>query len=402
MFERFDEAARRALFFARFEASQCGRTAIESEHLLVGLVREGDGAVGRILHRYGVSTDDVRLQVGGRPAPEQTPTNVEMPFADEVRRVLTFAAEEADRLLHLDITREHLLLGLLRVETSAAARVLQAVGLRLADVRDQIVAMRSAPPHTPGTPAGTEVRPPFLAAFRRAVRDGRSVAAAEPGWEVSPSHLAPDEDPVVSMTPRLVTAEGFTLAELMAWAYRMEAIAVDATTMPHAERRYDVRLVLDRAESWPRIDGLLRDGLARHFAARVSRETRRMDTYVLTTTAGGEPAVAGDPPAGSGGFAVVSTTFAVVDGSSAEAERRGPNAIESFAASGLTIAQVCAALQELTGIPVVDATGRSGSVDVRVEGERDADGLVRRVAEQLGVDVSFEPRTVTMLIVRPA
>ena len=140
MFERYTERARRVLFFARYEASQLGSISIETEHLLLGLIREGKGLTSRIFQRSHLSLDSIRKDIEGRTVfREKVSTSVEIPFSGETKRVLQYAAEEADRLLHNYIGTEHLLLGLLREERSVAASILMEKGMRLHAVREDIV-----------------------------------------------------------------------------------------------------------------------------------------------------------------------------------------------------------------------------------------------------------------------
>ena len=140
MFERYTERARRVLFFARYEASQLGSISIETEHLLLGLIREGKGLTSRIFQRSHLSLESIRKEVEGRTVfREKVSTSVEIPFSAETKRVLQYAAEEADRLLHNYIGTEHLLLGILREERSVAASILLEKGMRLNSVRDDIV-----------------------------------------------------------------------------------------------------------------------------------------------------------------------------------------------------------------------------------------------------------------------
>src|SRR6188472_1345628 len=140
MFERYTERARRVLFFARYEASQLGSISIETEHLLLGLIREGKGLTSRIFARSHLSLESIRKEIEGRTVfREKVSTSVEIPFSAETKRVLQFAAEEADRLLHNYIGTEHLLLGILREERSVAASILTEKGMRLNTVRDDIV-----------------------------------------------------------------------------------------------------------------------------------------------------------------------------------------------------------------------------------------------------------------------
>ena len=140
MFERYTERARRVLFFARYEASQLGSVSIETEHLLLGLIREGKGLTSRIFARSHLSLESIRKEIEGRTVfREKVSTSVEIPFSAETKRVLQYAAEEADRLLHSYIGTEHLLLGILREERCVAAGILMEKGMRLGTLREDIV-----------------------------------------------------------------------------------------------------------------------------------------------------------------------------------------------------------------------------------------------------------------------
>jgi len=97
MFERYTERARRVLFFARYEASQLGSISIETEHLLLGLIREGKGLTSRIFARSHLSLENIRKEIEGRTVfREKVSTSVEIPFSAETKRVLQYAAEECD------------------------------------------------------------------------------------------------------------------------------------------------------------------------------------------------------------------------------------------------------------------------------------------------------------------
>jgi ATP-dependent Clp protease ATP-binding subunit ClpC len=148
------------LFFARYEATQLGSTAIETEHLLLGLIREGKGLTSRIFTRSHLSLESIRKEIEGRTVfREKVSTSVDIPFSSETKRVLQFAAEEADRLLHTYIGTEHLLLGLLREERSVAASILYEKGMRLASVREDIVQLlneKTAPARPKETPLLSE------------------------------------------------------------------------------------------------------------------------------------------------------------------------------------------------------------------------------------------------------
>jgi ATP-dependent Clp protease ATP-binding subunit ClpC len=142
MFERYTERARRALFFARYEAGHFGSGSIDADHLLLGLIREVKGLSHRLFERHEVSADALRQRVAQRgtrgPVVQM---HVEIPFSQDVARALEFAAEEADRLAHSYIGTEHLLLGLLRAEGSQAAAFLVEHGMQLQQVREAIVAL---------------------------------------------------------------------------------------------------------------------------------------------------------------------------------------------------------------------------------------------------------------------
>jgi ATP-dependent Clp protease ATP-binding subunit ClpC len=163
MFERYTERARRVLFFARYEATQLGSTSIETEHLLLGLIREGKGLTSRIFARSHLSLESIRKDIEGRTVfREKVSTSVDIPFSAETKRVLQYAAEEADRLLHTYIGTEHLLLGILREERSVAASILYEKGMRLASVREDIVQLLNEKT-APARPKET----PLLAEFSR-------------------------------------------------------------------------------------------------------------------------------------------------------------------------------------------------------------------------------------------
>jgi len=177
MFERYTERARRVLFFARYEASQLGSISIETEHLLLGLIREGKGLTSRIFARSHLSLENIRKEIEGRTVfREKVSTSVEIPFSAETKSVLKFAAEEADRLLHNYIGTEHLLLGILREERSVAASILMEKGMRLNAVREDIVQLLNE--KTTLTRAAKET--PLLAEFSRDLTESAMKSQLDP------------------------------------------------------------------------------------------------------------------------------------------------------------------------------------------------------------------------------
>jgi ATP-dependent Clp protease ATP-binding subunit ClpC len=159
MFERFTDSARRALFFARYECSQLGSVDMGSEHLLLGLIREPVGIIRKVLSTAGIASDDLRGDVEHCTAPrEKISTSVEIPFNDDAKRALIYAAEEADRFRHTYIGSEHLFLGLLRDEGSIGGSILVGRGLRLDDVRNQVAKMLDELPRPLRPASGIEIQ----------------------------------------------------------------------------------------------------------------------------------------------------------------------------------------------------------------------------------------------------
>jgi ATP-dependent Clp protease ATP-binding subunit ClpC len=139
MFERYTEKARRVIFFARYEASQFGASAIEAEHILLGLLREDKGLTNRFFPRPQGSIESIRKEIEGRTVVrEKISTSVDLPLSPIAKRVLGYAQEESERLQHRYIGTEHLLLGLLREEKSLAAEILYERGLRLNQIREEL------------------------------------------------------------------------------------------------------------------------------------------------------------------------------------------------------------------------------------------------------------------------
>jgi ATP-dependent Clp protease ATP-binding subunit ClpC len=140
MFEKFNESARRSLFFARYEASRSNSRAIASEHLLLGLLREADDLLVELLTSLGIEVRELRDELVHSIVPlHRANSSPDPPFADETKRVLAFAVHESDSMGQDYVGCEHLLVGILRVSDCAAARYLIQRGIDLTQVRDEIV-----------------------------------------------------------------------------------------------------------------------------------------------------------------------------------------------------------------------------------------------------------------------
>jgi len=134
MFERYTEKARRAIFFARYEASQFGGQFIGTSHLLLGLLREDRARLAGLL-RDDELFENAAVLLGLEASAEKVSTSVDIPLSHEAKRVLTYAAEEAERLGHSHIGADHLLLGLLR-EPGPVRDLLEQYGLQLSVLRE--------------------------------------------------------------------------------------------------------------------------------------------------------------------------------------------------------------------------------------------------------------------------
>lgn len=138
MFERYTEKARRIIFFARYECSQFGTSEIQTEHLLLGLLRENAATMSR---HAGQDLDQTQIRVNIEKfawAGKKISTSVDLPLSSECKRILACAAEEAEHLGHKHIGTEHLLLGILREENCNAAQLLRQQGFELDRVRKSI------------------------------------------------------------------------------------------------------------------------------------------------------------------------------------------------------------------------------------------------------------------------
>src|SRR5579864_4297264 len=143
MFERYSEPARRVIFYSRYMAHQVGSPEIETEHLLLGLLR-ADIVLARRFLGSPWAAEEIWQELERRdPVRATTPGNVDLPLSTEAKRVLFLAAEEADRLSSkkirtAKIRTEHLLLGLLRDEECVAAALLHRRGLHLVSTREEL------------------------------------------------------------------------------------------------------------------------------------------------------------------------------------------------------------------------------------------------------------------------
>ena len=159
VFEHYTEKARRVIFFARYEASQFGTPYIDSEHLLLGLLRESKALSTTLLAKSPTAVEDIRKQIEThKPFGKAISTSVDLPLSEECQNILHYASEEAHALGHRHIGAEHLLLGMLREQECYGAQLLNDNDVTFEKARAQIVnAPReevATPARSPGIPAG--------------------------------------------------------------------------------------------------------------------------------------------------------------------------------------------------------------------------------------------------------
>jgi len=341
LFERYTELARRILFFARYETSQLGHRSITPEHLLLGLIREGKGLDSRIFSRAGLNPDAFRREIEARLVfEEKIPTSVEIPFSDAAKRVLQFAAMEADRLLHNYIGPEHLLLGLLHERSTIAAELLNVHGLRLDDVRQQIVILFN------------EQSSPI----------GAMGLASHP---VTPHR---DRD-----TARFF-ASAITLKSLLAHVLNVDA---------------------NRLEVPPDLDRRL---------LSLARERRTVDVYVLAGVPGqimrSDESVCASGGVGGGSFAF--TTTSALSFQAVPDPTAGPSlhSLGPLSMHGTTMAEFARMIEGVVNHPVIDESGLDGRYDIEVSGPHNSvDAFIAALQREAGLTLTRATREIEMIVV---
>ena len=143
LFERFTDRARRVLVLAQEEARDLNHAFIGTEHILLGLIREGEGVAAKALDALGVTYDVVREKVEEAIGANTNPSPGSPPFTPRAKKVLELSLREALQLGHSYIGTEHMLLGLVREGDGVAAQVLSELGADMARVRTQVIQMMS-------------------------------------------------------------------------------------------------------------------------------------------------------------------------------------------------------------------------------------------------------------------
>ncbi len=179
MFERFTDRARRVVVLAQEEARLLNHSYIGTEHLLLGLIHEGEGVAAKALESLGISLEAVRREVEELIGPGQSPPTGHIPFTPRAKRVLELSLREALQLGHNYIGTEHILLGLIREGEGVAAQVLQKLGADLGRVRQQVMQIlqghtgRLEPEEREPAPASSPVLDQFGRNLTQMAREGK-------------------------------------------------------------------------------------------------------------------------------------------------------------------------------------------------------------------------------------
>jgi Clp amino terminal domain, pathogenicity island component len=182
MFERFTDRGRRVVVLAQEEARLLNHTYIGTEHILLGLIHEGEGVAARALTELGISLDAVRAEVEKIVGRGKSPPTGHIPFTPRAKKVLELSLREAINLGHNYIGTEHILLGLIREGEGVAAQVLLKLGAGLDPVRQVVVQLLAGYAGGPPEPLGQ------LRISQQAVTAG---IAGGPGlYQAGPAELA--------------------------------------------------------------------------------------------------------------------------------------------------------------------------------------------------------------------
>ena len=181
MFNRFTERARKVIILAKEEARRFNHDYIGTEHILLGLIREGEGVAAAVLQKMGVSPENIRIEIEKLVQPGPTTQIIgDIPFTPRAKKALELAVEEARALGHNYIGTEHLLLGLIREGEGVASQVLMNLGLDLNSVRNEAMSLLGSALPGFGQAQAQKTKTPALDAF------GRDLAALAKEGKLDP------------------------------------------------------------------------------------------------------------------------------------------------------------------------------------------------------------------------
>ncbi len=189
MFERFTDRARRVVVLAQEEARLLNHNYIGTEHILLGLLNEGEGIAAQALESLDIDLASVREEVVKIIGQGQQSPSGHIPFTPRAKKVLELSLREALQLGHNYIGTEHILLGLIREGEGVAAQVLQQLGAELQKVRQTVIQLLSGPAGSEqqsSEPAGQRGSGVFGGRIHRSGSVRAELHPAGPGTEVGP------------------------------------------------------------------------------------------------------------------------------------------------------------------------------------------------------------------------
>jgi ATP-dependent Clp protease ATP-binding subunit ClpA len=194
----FTERVRKVLAMAREESARLHHEYVGTEHLLLGLVREGEGVAATILQNLSVDVDELERLINDTVKKgKSVHTGPDLPYTTRAKKVLELAMAEAREVNHSYVGTEHLLLGILREQKGIAAQVLGDAGVTVENAREEMLRIlgtdappRIVRPHVEKLrPTVTRPLPRFMERLRKVIADSHTVAADRQAVEVTPVHL---------------------------------------------------------------------------------------------------------------------------------------------------------------------------------------------------------------------
>ncbi|HUO31872.1 MAG TPA: Clp protease N-terminal domain-containing protein [Bryobacteraceae bacterium] len=283
MFERFTERARRTIFFARYEASRLGTPWIDTEQLLLGLLRE-DHVFAAELPAGAVNALQKRIDELYPQGREKVSTSADLPLTEGAKRTLAIAAEESTALGHLAMDTGHIVLALLRVEKCPAGDLLREHGVEYAAFREQVAAAPPpVPPPDPSAAPAVEKRPvePAAPSLRP------SVQALEELLVTTATHIDRSSAGAEQHLKRKPWTRQQALGHLIDWAEAHHQWLARALTEPRLDARMYPRDEWVAAQhygeySWPALIGLweLLNRLLIHVMAQVPEDKANLPCRV--------------------------------------------------------------------------------------------------------------------------
>ena len=254
MFDRFTDRSRKVMSFSRQNAERLNHDYIGTEHMLLGLVEEGSGVAANVLENLDIDLVKVRLEVEHLVKPgTDVLTMGQLPFTPRAKKVLEFAIDEAREMEHNYVGTEHLLLGLLREQDGLAAQVLMNLGLKLEDVRNEVMEFLGSPTKRRVPADAVKARQPyrFSDSALRALVQARDQAVTRGHGEITPEHLRAamcsspsglrawqaiqaDVDKTLGADPRVQPPVGYPPGSSALWKV-IESAVDEARTLEHRE-----------------------------------------------------------------------------------------------------------------------------------------------------------------------